>query len=64
MPRVTSRGRPGFASAFWHQEVEEAIQVANQLRHAVTVLRATIIDWRYPSGMPEPAELSLDPAAT
>lgn len=41
------------------QQVEDTINAANQLLHAVIALRTTIMDWRYPSGMPEPADLSL-----
>jgi hypothetical protein len=39
------------------EAVEEIIQIANQLLHEVIDLRAMVIDWRYPRGMPEPAEL-------
>jgi hypothetical protein len=46
------------------QQVEETIQVANQLLHAVIALRAAVVDWRYPDGMPEltdlPAETDAD----
>lgn len=46
------------------QQVEEAIQVANQLLHAVIALRSAVVDWRYPDGMPEltdlPAETDAD----
>lgn len=44
------------------QQVEETIQVANQLLHAVIALRSAVIDWRYPNGMPEPTELPPEPA--
>jgi hypothetical protein len=39
------------------QEVEEAIKIANQLLHDVIALRQTVIDWRYPDGMPELKDL-------
>ena len=39
------------------QAVEETIRVANQLLHDVIALRAAVIDWRYPNGMPEPTDL-------
>ena len=39
------------------QVVEETIQVANQLLHDVIDLRAAVIDWRYPDGMPELTDL-------
>lgn len=39
------------------QAVDETIQVANQLLHNVNALRQTVVDWRYPNGMPELIEL-------
>ena len=42
------------------QQVEETIQVANQLLHAVIELRTAVIDWRYPDGMPEPTDLPAE----
>ena len=46
------------------QVVEETIQVANQLLHDVIALRAAVIDWRYPNGMPEPTDLPPADAAS
>jgi hypothetical protein len=38
-------------------DVEEVIKIANQLLHDVIALRQTILDWRYPDGMPELTDL-------
>jgi hypothetical protein len=45
------------------QVVEETIQVANKLLHDVIDLRAAVIEWRYPAGMPEPTDLPSDDEA-
>jgi hypothetical protein len=42
------------------QVVEDALKVADQLLHDVIVLRAMVIDWRYPNGMPELSEMPVN----
>jgi hypothetical protein len=37
--------------------VEETLQIANQLLHDVIALRTTVVEWRYPDGLPEPKSL-------
>lgn len=39
--------------------VDETLQVANQLLHDVIALRQSVIDWRYPTGMPELTDIPL-----